>query len=295
MRYLLRLIATMLVPAIMAGCDSANVADSTDNCADSTATVTLAVSSFDLVPFSEYFATGRAAVSARELCSKLTFVLQSDNVLVGKINQQLSEQSFGTTSVTLDPGTYRLTTIGYSNTAYANVDNLQQVTFAGNHIGDTFWAVQDFTVGRGETKVNIELSRIAACVRLQLTDASIPTSLKLFRCYCSGGGASLNALTGYGATEGYQTEDVTLTDDNSIEIYTLPLGSQSSMDITIQARDSKGQILAERAFHNVPVKPNYVTTYKGEFFKDDSDDEDTDMSITVKGNVDWAGNMTYTF
>ncbi len=285
----------MLVPAIMAGCDTADVADGTDNHTDSTATVTLTVSSFDMVPFSEYFATGRAAVTARELCSKLTFVLHSDNVQVGEIKQQLSEQSFGTTSVSLAPGTYRLTTIGYSSTAYANADDLQHVTFASNHIGDTFLAVQDFTVGRGDTKVNIELSRIAACVRLQLTDTSIPTEVKLFRCYCTGGGTTLNALTGYAAAEGYQTEDVTLSDDNSINIYTLPLSSQGSLEITIQARNSKGQILAERAFHNVPVKPNYVTTYKGEFFKDDSDDEDTDMSITVKGNVDWAGTMTYTF
>lgn len=262
---------------------------------DTQGNVTFTVNSFDMVSFNDYFAESRSSASARELCSRLAFVVYTDGIRVGYVNQLITDKNFGTVGMQLEEGTYTLVVVGYSGMGNATTTNPEKITFTGSHVSDTFWTCQEFTVGSEQTTVPIDLKRVVACVKFQLTDEEIPTNLRTIKCYYTGGSSTLNGFTGYGAVDSRQTEELALKDDNSFEIFTIPHFDKDELNITIQALDNNGVTLAEKAFSGVPVQVNYITRYFGEFFSEEPDESSRGVDITVKGNKEWAGQTDLTF
>ena len=259
--------------------------------------VTITVNSFDLVPFKDYYATSRATMSARDLCSRLTFAIFTEGIRVGNINQIITNKEFGTANLDLDAGTYKIVAIGYGGMGNATTTNAEKITFPSSHVSETFWACEEFTVDEGTTNIEINLKRIVACVHFHFTDAEIPETLKTIRCYYTGGSSTLNGFTGYGSVNSNQKEELALNSDNSFDIYTFPHYDSDVLDITVQAIDNNGDIIAEKAFQEVGIKMNYVTIYSGEFFADADkpDEKHSGTDITVKGDNAWAGKTEHTF
>ena len=211
------------------------------------------------------------------------------------VTQLKTDPGFGQVSMQLQPGPYKIVVVGYHGLGNATTTNAKKITFTNNHISDTFWTCKDFTVGDGLTNEDLDLSRIVACVRFELTDEEIPVNLKSFKCYYTGGSSTLDGFTGFGSVESRQTEELTLDDTNAFEIYTIPHYVTDHLEITVQAFDKTGTIIAEKAFHGVEVEVNYISLYKGYFFSNADFSDNQSPEFVVTGDNEWAGQYEHSF
>lgn len=249
--------------------------------------VTFTINNFEMMPFDKYFANSRASVNARDFCSRLTYAVYTDGIRVKNVNQLMTDKDFGSASMQLEPGTYTLVVIGYSGVGNATTTNIEKITFSGSHISDTFWACEEFTVGSTHTTISIDMKRIVACVRFDMKDEKIPTDLQLFKFYYVGGSSTLNGLTGFGSVESNQREELTLSKDSVLEIYTIPHYQKDYLDITMTALDVNGIAIQEKRFPKVEVQVNHISNYTGTFFTNEPDSIVDGSEIDVKGDNEW--------
>ena len=255
--------------------------------------VTFTVNNFELLSFDKYFVKSRASVNAKEFCSRLTFSVYTDGIRVKSINQLMTEQGFGSVSMQLEPGTYTLVVIGYSGVGNATTTNIEKITFSGNHVSDTFWACQEFTVDNTKNIIPVELQRIVSCVMFDMSDEDIPEGLKCFKFYYTGGSSTLNGQTGYGSVESNQREELTLSKDSVLAIYTIPHYQTDYLDITLTAVDDNGVTIKEKRFPKVEIQVNHISRYTGSFFSGNQDTDVDGSEIDVKGDNEWDGDTLH--
>lgn len=259
----------------------------------------------------------RAVVDVADLCSRLNFVVYQDGEKVKGINQSVSDDDFGTVSLTLAKGTYQLLVLAHSGKSNPTLSDPTKIAFTntGTYYSDTFYYYGELEVGDDEGQIhNLSLERAVSMFRLVITDEK-PANIQKIRIYYTGGSGTLNAVTGFGCVDSkqYVMYDVSeMTSPIELEAYTFLHDAEGSLFINVTAYSNEG-VEQERAFEAVPMKRNYITQYSGPFFTgsnpdtpvvpDNPDNPDNpgggggeaDGQLSVKLDADWGGQSDYTF
>ncbi|MBQ8158412.1 MAG: FimB/Mfa2 family fimbrial subunit [Prevotella sp.] len=247
--------------------------------------VTISVSSFRQVPFDGPGDT-RAATDVTSYFKRLNFVIYKDGEKKKALNQMSDNQNFGTVTLSLAEGTYKLLVVASSGLDNPTLSNPEKIQFT-NKIGytDTFSYYGDLEVTSEAASHEITLTRNVSCLKFIIND-EFPENVKYMKFYYTGGSGVLNAVTGYGGLVNSQQAkkvDVTgRTTPLTFNLYTFLQSDEALLQVRVTALESDEKtIVAEREFEDVPMKYQMITEYAGSFFNHDH-------SISFKAETDWG-------
>ena len=208
--------------------------------------------------------------------------------------QTAPSDTFGTVNLSLPSGDYYILAVGHSSDVSATLNGPQDVRFTasnGEKLTDT-WSYLGLV--HDNASPTFIMQRVSAMFRLIITD-SIPYGVHRLRFDYKGGSANFNPLTLQGITKSTQSEVRRLSADGIYEVYTFPyMAEECTLQMTVSALDALDNVVYQRQFLNVPVRRNYITTFRGEFFSTDAviDASHTSMTFTVS---DWNTMYNFTF
>lgn len=270
----------ILCTYLLVACEKVQLQESTSS---EEAKVVFRVVSYTQMPFTSS-QLRQAPVRIDEACSRISFAIFEGDTKVKSVNQTKGSNDFGTLSITLPKGTYRLVAIAHNGTGAATISSAEKISFPNNKCTDTFYICQDFTVSEN-SEYDLIMKRATAMFRFVIED-SIPKQVENMKFYYTGGSSTLDATTGFGCVNSKQTEyrkiiDETGRKNNSFDIFTFPHNIQDTLKMTVTALTSSDVTMKERTFDAIPVKQNYITQYSGTFFDAVSGEGDLDIHFQV--------------
>ena len=199
-----------------------------------------------------------------EACSRLSFAIYDGNTKVKSVNQTKGSNDFGTLSLVLPKGNYRLVAIAHNGTGAATISSPDKITFPNNKCTDTFYICEDFSVS-DNSEFDLTLKRAVAMFRFVVEDA-FPENIHQMKVYYTGGSSTFDATTGYGCVNSKQTEYREISDEmgnneKQFDLFTFPHAEEDTLKMTITALSSTDVTIKERNFTSIPVKKNYITQY----------------------------------
>lgn len=228
--------------------------------------------------------------NASDFCTRISYAVFNGGERIRYVSQERSDKDFGTLTLYLDPGNYRLVVIAHNGKGNCTITSTEKVTFAENHCTDTFHSSQALTV-TSDTKMQVQLQRSVGMFRFVATD-SIPEDVAQVQFYYTGGSSTLNPTSGYGCVNSRQTETFTVTSDqygkpSTWEVYTFPHAEDGFLDITVRTFDAQGALLHEQQLQNIHIQRNYITQHTGAMFC--STPDQYSQSVTITLDPEWAG------
>ena len=223
-----------------------------------------------------------------EACSRLSFAIYDGNTKVKSVNQTKGSNDFGTLSLVLPKGNYRLVAIAHNGTGTATISSPNKITFPNNKCTDTFYICEDFSVS-DNSEFDLILKRAVAMFRFVIED-TFPENIHQMKFYYTGGSSTFDATTGYGCVNSKQTEYREINDEmgnneKQFDLFTFPHAEEDTLKMTITALSSTDVTIKERNFTSIPVKKNYITQYSGTFF--DSTSSEGDLNIHFQVDTTW--------
>ena len=230
----------------------------------------------------------QAPVRIEEACSRISFAIFEGSTKVKSINQTKGSTDFGTLSLTLPKGNYRLVAIAHNGTGAATISSPDKISFPNNKCTDTFYICQDFSVS-DNSEYDITMKRATAMFCFIIED-SIPKQIDKMKFYYTGGSSTLDATTGFGCVNSKQTEYREINDEMGrkgmeFNVFTFPHAIEDTLKMTITALTSSEVTVKERTFATIPVKLNYITRYSGTFF--DTITSEGDLDIHFQADTTW--------
>ncbi len=253
--------------------------------------VTYRITSFEQVAFD--VPQSRAMTDITQLCSRINLVVYDGETKVKSIAQKAADKDFGTLALTLPEGTYTVAIIAHSTGASATVTSLDKISFDHNVISDTFLFTEQLTVGSEAQNHDVQMRRVAAMFRVNLTEA-LPGSVAQLKFYYTGGSSTLSAITGYGSVNSKQTVVLDVGQgQKTFEVYTFPHEETDVLKVTVTALDAAETPLAECVLEDVPVTRNKITVFNGNLFSEPPA-ETSASSYRMRAESDWDGVQEYT-
>lgn len=230
----------------------------------------------------------QSPVRIEEACSRISFAIFEGSTKVKSINQTKGSTDFGTLSLTLPKGNYRLVAIAHNGTGAATISSPDKISFPNNKCTDTFYICQDFSVS-DNSEYDITMKRATAMFCFIIED-SIPKQVDKMKFYYTGGSSTLDATTGFGCVNSKQTEYREINDEMGrkgmeFNVFTFPHAIEDTLKMTITALTSSEVTVKERTFATIPVKLNYITRYSGIFF--DTITSEGDLDIHFQADTTW--------
>ena len=276
-----------LLLVLMTGCEKALLNEDEGSDA-SDANVFLKFSIYEQVPFGT-----RSMQDITALCSRLNIAFFQNGTKVKTVTQKADDASFGDVALTLEEGVYELVVIAHNCDGSATITSTEKVTFPSNIVTDTFYYYGDLTVGPSANTYNLELTRIVAMFRLELT-SPLPSSVAKMRFYYTGGSSTFSPAAGYGCVNSRQTVMMSVTSGQTVfEVCTMPHEETDVLKITVTAYDSNDNIVKEHIFEQVPVTRDRITLYTGDFM--DGNASSSGHTFNFMAESKWSGTNTYTF
>ena len=260
-----------------------------DDLENEDANVVLQLSCYQRMPFAT-----RSMQDVTELCSRINIVIFNGDTKLKTITQKSSDSNYGTIAMTLAEGTYKVVVIAHNGEGTATISSIEKVTFANNHITDTFYYYGDLNVTEERQTINLVLTRPVAAFRLAAT-TDLPASVKTLRFYYTGGSSTFSPLTGFGCVNSRQTETREVSaGQREWDVFTFPHANEGLLKMTITALDTAGNTLAERVLEDVPVTIDEVTRYSGDLFVGSSGAVSS-PTLSIKAEGDWKAVRDYDF
>ncbi len=269
--------------------------DDPDPTEDDKVAVRFQVMQVDQVPFGSTRAT-----DIKDLCHAITLAVYSDGTKTEQVNQTDTDKDFGTLSLTLAPGTYRVIIIAHNGDKAPTMTNPEKITFADNKLTDTFYYTQELTITDATTQA-VTLQRAVAMFRLAVSD-SIPDNVATMKFYYTGGSSTFDGIHGVGIVNSRQTELRTVTADMrtvsaanaysnganpvTFDVYTFPRADSEALTMTVTALDASNSTITEKKFENVAIQRNMITLYTGAFFG--SLTGSANANFTLYTNDEWT-------
>lgn len=293
----------IVLALLLAACEKPIIDETTGKEIPADANVILHFTQYEQESFgsSAHRSATRSATDITNLCSRLNIaIFDAEGTKVKTVAQKEGDASYGTVSLSLAAGTYRLVVIAHSCDGSATITSTEKVTFPNNKVTDTFFYYGDLVVTAEKQSYDLTLTRAVAMFRLVLTDESIPASVAKFKFYYLGGSSTFSPKDGYGCVNSKQTEIRPVPADfvsgTAFEIYTLPHTEEDLLTkLTVTALDANDNILKERTFENIPIIRNQVTRYTGSFFGSGGGNSTNDGTFRLTADPDWDAVNGYTF
>lgn len=194
------------------------------------------------------------------------------NALILQQHQKKGDEGYGTFSASLPYGSYNVVMLGYQGSREAIIDDITAICYKDDYVPDFFYDKKTITVDKPETEAkDVVLKRAVACFNL-ISSGKNPSNLKSISFTSHGGSHHFNALTGMGSkvesrTYSFDATKYAAADTLNFGFFTFLTSLETTMNFTVTAKDSEGNVLRTRDFNNnVPMKINQRTQYKGWFF-----------------------------
>ncbi|MCR4920840.1 MAG: FimB/Mfa2 family fimbrial subunit [Bacteroidaceae bacterium] len=220
------------------------------------------------------------------------------DALVGSIQTQDEGSSgYGTFSVKLQKGSYRLVFLGYDKDYVCQMTSSSVVCFESDAVPQTFLHSMTLTVGDEPLPAqSVVLKRAVGAFRLIVSDA-LPSNLATMRFAIGGGSTKLNGRTGFAADNGGRTFSLSVPSsylgrtDIKLNSYVFLPDGETEIDITVDALTANGSVIRSRTFPKVPMMINRLITYEGNFFAAST----SDMSASITVDNEWHDEVTVNF
>ena len=195
----------------------------------------------------------------------------SNNAEVYKTTQTRGENGFSDFSLYLPYGSFTMVVIGY---AWYDGDEftLTSPTLASftTDSRETFVATQTVNVTEPTPlELSATLSRIVAQLQVNSTDGR-PEGVARIRMGFNAGSKSFNPTTGLATSNTTFTNSVgisaTVGTGTNSRCYLFLLTDEQTIDVTIDALDSEGEVVYHRVVSNVPFKRNRCTKLTGNVY-----------------------------
>lgn len=262
-------------------------------------TAKFCISQLEQVPFQvsqDYMAR---ATDIKEVCNHLFLAVYSTSGERKTTKSQNStDKGFGTFSISLEKGTYRIVILAYNGKDNPTSTDPTKIIFGNNgKMSDMFLWSEDVTIDNNVEK-DIILRRAVAAFRLVTTD-TIPSNVAKMNFHYTGGSSTLNALTGAGSVASKQDETFIIKNTDTGKtgtfiVYTFPRDDANVLKMEVTALDASGAIVASQTFDDVPITRNKVTEYKGDFFNNTSG-ASGNISFHISILDSWDGTIEKSF
>ena len=241
-------------------------------------------------------------------------VFNKSDKSVAHIVQSIDNDSCGTASVQLTPGTYKVAVLAHSLSGEPVFDSPTKVgMFSKNDCSDVFYAYSVIEVENKAQEVELTLHRATSLIRFHTKDV-IPKNVKSFIFTCSGGSTILDLGNGLGGAKDdqiikFNVVDSMLEKTLSVDIYTFKRSGYNEVELTVAAYKSElgavrvSQLKSQK--YTIPIKHAEISDCSTFFFTDgedeteihsgdDKDEENKEEGTSFKIKVDttWAG-VTY--
>lgn len=257
---------------------------------DQTANVVLRMSEFEQMGSST-----RTATDIRQLCSRISVALFSEESKQLSLTQKAEDEDFGTIAFRVAEGTYRLVVIAHNGEGNATISSTEKVTFQNNKVTDTFYYSDDIVVTSEKQEYNLSLIRAVAKFKLTLSDETTPEGVTKFKFYYTGGSSTFSPATGFGCVNSKQTEIREVNEKGVYEIYTCPHTQEDVLTkLTVTALDANDNTIKERVFEDIPIVRNQITEYNGSFF-DEMNGSTGNGSFVMTADPEWEATNTFSF
>lgn len=231
-----------------------------------------------------------------DICTRLSFAFFNGDEKVKTVNQSAGDDNYGTISLNLAEGSYRIVVIAHNGKGNCTISSPEKVKFYKNKMTDTFiyYGTLDVTED-DDTNQEIRLTRAVAKITLHISD-NIPTNVKWLKFYYTGGSSTLDATTAQGCVNSKQTEELDIVaGQKDYSVYTFPHQDDKKVTLTVTAYDPSDTEVAAKRIEDIPVKRNYITTCTGSLFEGGEDTGVSTGGITLKFDPAWAGEEIYEF
>ena len=177
--------------------------------------VKVRVASIEQVPFGSL--TNASALN--EVCSRITFCIYSGGgEKPDKIqkDQTLESENFGSLDILLEEGTYTLVVLAHNGDGNPTMSTPSKTSFNNKKTRkatDTFLYCREISVHENMEPIEADLERVVAKLELNLTDHTIPESIRKFQIDVTGTSQSLNVYTGLGLNSNKITEVIDVLPD----------------------------------------------------------------------------------
>lgn len=223
------------------------------------------------------------------------FDSETGKEVIGMQQQNKGDKDYGVFHLTLPYGTYQLTVLGYNGSRLCNSMTATQVTFTDSYVPHTFLANETFTVNASTEGLQpIILRRSVAAFTIHATDAT-PTNIDRMQFTSTGAGTALNPQTGLAVSTVERQHTITVAAENkgkvnnSFNSYVFLPAQSALMTWKVVALNSTGKVLREHTFHDVPMKINSRSLYKGNFFTDDT------FSAQIQVETEWQDTIRISY
>lgn len=251
----------------------------------------------------------RGEMPVEQVCSRLCFAVYQNGQRVKYDNQKQGDSGYGTTTMSLEAGSYQLLILGHSGHANPSTTKPNQIKFSnvtasgGTGFTDTFYYYGDLEVTDNMDEKKYTLERATAMLRFQTEDAK-PNKVKRFYFYYTGGSAQLDVTTGYGNANSqqkvyFELDESTDNEPLEFELYTFPHSNGQQVTFKVEAQDANGNALYKKEVKAV-MERNIITQFSGNFFTDgepDNPDEpdDDNSSSSIMVDTTWGGVEEYSY
>lgn len=287
MKNILKYTWTLLLAVALSSCEKP-ITEDDPNEKPLKGNLTYTISRYETMPLMAT-AGGAESTPIAEVANRINLAAYDDDGnKVKAINQTADDEDFGTLTMTLEEGHYTVVILAHSCTGNATMSNPNKITFPNNKVTDTFYFVDEVTIGGDSQSREAEMRRGVAQFRLQTTDP-VPENVAQMKFYYTGGSSTFDAISGYGCVDSRQTELRPVDADihgktGTFSVYTFPHAEKGELHMTVTALDAQQRDVASREFTNVPIARNQATIYSGAFF---DDEQFAKESLTLTTNEVW--------
>lgn len=254
------------------GCSSDNDERVTDA---EKATVTVKFSPYDIKPMT------RASVG--DYATRLDVWLYESGAECYSAHQQSTDDGFGSLTLTLDKTKiYTLYAMAHKCDGVATLTN-DVVAFPSDKVTHSFFCSQTFNPAT-TTTLSCVMERIVGNFRVEITDA-VPDGVARM-VMDIGSSPTRWDVAGYSVSLSERTASFTPAAGSSPTLSTFIIADgekDTAYTITVTAYDADGDVVQSRTFGDVPIRNGYRSTYRGNFFTDQS----VDMAFTVNNWNDY--------
>lgn len=196
-------------------------------------------------------------------------------------------------SVTLPYGRYRLLVLGYNGSRQCNIASVTRISWDDDYVPNTFYYCEEFTLDQKTSLEQTLTLKHAVAAFSILTEDKAPSELKKMRFSSSVGGTILNAATGFtpqstGRTSVIEVPEKYLGIRDTFTVYLfLPQEQVNGGNFTVQALGKNDAVLYEKIFSDVPLRIDYLTSWKGTFFETSED-----LGFSFYWDTQWADTIS---